>query len=143
MECLWDVQEIKALMMRRDIKNNSQNSFRYVIVFNKINGSIAGTPTQLELKGRSSSSELWLWGHYSSLKCPVFSVIVPEYRGSAGSLALTGEDSANCVRIFFRLHIAQKFMNRIHSKNALFRKKKNNSVLYMFKRTEKFLLCSD
>lgn len=36
--------------MRRDIKNNSPKSFRYVIVFTKINGSTAGTPTQFELK---------------------------------------------------------------------------------------------
>lgn len=44
--------------MRRDIKNNSPNSFRYGIVFNKINGSTAGTPTQFELKAKADHRQV-------------------------------------------------------------------------------------
>ena len=55
------------------------------------------------------------------------------------SPTLTGEDSQKIsVNLIVKTNLAQKFINRIHSENALCRKK----LIMHFQENQKFILCS-
>lgn len=96
----------------------------------KPTAALQGPPTQFELKSKADHYQVTFGS-----KDRTANIEIPQQ-----SPTLTGEDSQKVsVNLIVKTNLAQKFINRIRSENALCRKK----LIMHFQENQKFILCSD